>query len=100
MPAFSQVGLNDVAFDKDLVSLTTRRWKYIYHRRAKSEELFDLTVDPAEQNNIAAEDEPGAVPLRNAVAEFLSWERELSEVETAPMEPKARDQLRSLGYLQ
>ncbi|HZG64044.1 MAG TPA: hypothetical protein VEY13_11130, partial [Rubrobacteraceae bacterium] len=48
--------------------------KYIYHFDDKPEELFDLSKDPAEKNNLAAQN-PQEVERRRQ--ELLEWRSEV-----------------------
>jgi arylsulfatase A-like enzyme len=51
--AFSQVGLNDAAPDKDLIAVTTPEYGYILDLVSGDEELYDLKSDPGETRNAA-----------------------------------------------
>jgi len=70
LAAFSQVGLNDVAANKDLVAYTTPKLKYIYDFRNGTEELYNLKKDPKEQRNLTGEQPEEAAKLRQKVREF------------------------------
>ena len=79
----------------ELRGIRTNRWKYI---RAPKPELYDLSQDPAEKTNV----------IQNHAAEVQKFEAQLKavigtdgaeKVETAMVDQRTLDQLKSLGYL-
>jgi choline-sulfatase len=81
----------------ELRAVRTNRWKYI---RAPRPELYDLNSDPTEKNNV----------IQNHAAEVETLERDLKniasldskgieKVETALVDDRVMDQLKSLGYV-
>jgi len=82
------------------------RRKVIHHFQRRSLEVYDLSADPSEQERLAATG-PLAAALLPEFRDWLSghWQRFDKRVRTEGIEPvildaKAKDQLRSLGYLQ
>ena len=77
----------------ELRALRTNRWKYIL---APKPELYDLSQDPAETNNViqrhAAEVEKFQAQLRAIVG------KETETVKTSPVDQRTLDQLKALGY--
>jgi choline-sulfatase len=77
----------------ELRAIRTNRWKYIL---APKPELYDLSQDPAETNNViqshAAEVEKFQAQLRAIVG------KEAETVKTTPVDQRTLDQLKSLGY--
>lgn len=101
LEAFSQVGLNGVAPDKDLVAVTTKELKYILDFESGARELYDLTTDPKEMRNVA-DDNPALVrELEARARRFRAVEaaKRLGFVPGAEIDEELREQLRSLGYL-
>jgi choline-sulfatase len=78
-------------------AVRTARWKYI--ASATEEELYDLSSDPAEARNVAAEQPDVRADLRRAVE---GWRRAypLRLAPSAPLSEEMKQTLRSLGYLQ
>src|SRR5690349_11321347 len=78
----------------ELRAIRTNRWKYI---RAPKPELYDLSQDAAEHNNV----------IQSHAAEVLRFEAQLKKVigidgpekvETAAIDERTLNQLKSLGY--
>lgn len=100
LPAFSQVGLNDVAPGKDLVSLTTPRWKYVLDRKNGVKELYERHKDPGETHNLAIGPLIDTADLDGIVSRFLSASvRRGGPVPHMELDPELILRLRSLGYL-
>jgi arylsulfatase A-like enzyme/Flp pilus assembly protein TadD len=78
----------------ELRGIRTNQWKYI---RAPRPELYDLTRDPGETQNIAA---GHASEVRALEARLVAASRSggPEKVETTPMDEKTLAQLKSLGY--
>ena len=78
----------------ELRAIRTNRWKYI---RAPKPELYDLSEDAAESNNViqrhAAEVQRFEAQLRAAIGTGG-----VEKVETAMVDKRTLDQLQSLGY--
>ena len=64
-----------------------------------AEELYDLTTDPGQHDNIVAEHPERATALRRRACEFI-LERDFHLKARRPISPEARERLESLGYLQ
>jgi arylsulfatase A-like enzyme/Flp pilus assembly protein TadD len=77
----------------ELRAIRTDRWKYI---RAPRPELYDLARDPGESTNVIGHH---AAELRELEAQLKSISPEVEKIETAPVDQRTMQQLRSLGYL-
>ncbi|MFN0193532.1 MAG: tetratricopeptide repeat protein, partial [Aestuariivirga sp.] len=77
----------------ELRSIRTNRWKYI---RAPKPELYDLATDPGESSNVIAIHPVEAQELESKLSSIIGAPE---KVETAPVDRRTMDQLRSLGYL-
>lgn len=97
---FAQVGLNDLAPDRDLLSVTTARWKYIKDRRSDWRRLFDRLADPGEQHDLV-EVRPGIVAeMEERCDHFLrSRDHARRTTEKITVDDAVAEQLRQLGYL-
>ena len=77
----------------ELRAIRTNRWKYIL---APKPELYDLSQDPEETNNViqshAAEVQKFQAELKAIVG------KDTEQVKTSPVDQRTLDQLRSLGY--
>lgn len=92
--------LGDWAADMDgdrRYAYRDHEWKYI--QRPRGEELYDLTEDPNEQENLIDEEPPILDDLRAAIDRH---EEEIDQtrvdVETVEMDEEVKQQLRDLGY--
>ena len=101
LEAFSQVGLNTVGPNKDLIAITTREWKYIFDFLSGKDELYDLTTDPKEAHNLAGEQQPLVARYRQRVYEFKAKQlkKRLRMTPEAEIDEELEAQLKSLGYL-
>lgn len=99
--AFSQVGLNDLAPNKDLVAVTTPEYKYIFDRLSSNEELYVLADDPAERNDVSRTMPDVAAQFRDMVREFYELQAARKPIATgkAKIDPESARRLKSLGYL-
>jgi arylsulfatase A-like enzyme/Tfp pilus assembly protein PilF len=77
----------------ELRGIRTNRWKYI---RAPKPELYDLVQDPAETTNVIA-GHPAEV--QELEAKLKAVTANVEKVETAVVDRRTIEQLRSLGYL-
>jgi tetratricopeptide (TPR) repeat protein len=78
----------------ELRGIRTNRWKYV---RAPKPELYDLVQDPAETKNVIASHPAEARELERKLVGAIGTETE--KVETAALDQRTVDQLKSLGYL-
>ena len=78
----------------ELRGIRTNHWKYI---RAPKPELYDLSRDPKETNNVLAE-HPYEVRKLEAQLAAASRSTGSEKVETTPMDERTLAQLKSLGY--
>ena len=78
----------------ELRAIRTNQWKYI---RAPRPELYDLSRDPKETNNVLAEH---PYEVRKLEAQLVTASRSAGseKVETTPMDERTVAQLKSLGY--
>jgi arylsulfatase A-like enzyme len=99
--AFSQVGLNDAAPDKDLIAVTTPEYGYILDLVSGDEELYDLKSDPGEARNVATSNPAVAKRFREDVLRFrkIQAAKRSSIIEGVELDDELKEQLRSLGYL-
>jgi arylsulfatase A-like enzyme len=86
----------------DQVALRTRKFKMIYHMDESRAELFSLTQDPGEQNDLAAADPQLTAALRDRLT---GWLEESEQQAAAPHEEVSADsamleRLKALGYVE
>src|SRR3954452_4979209 len=81
----------------ELRAIRTTRWKYI---RAPRPELYDLTSDPGETSNVIQQHGPEAQNFEAHLKKFVPpGAKGVEKVETAMLDQRVMDQLKSLGYL-
>jgi tetratricopeptide (TPR) repeat protein len=81
----------------ELRSIRTNRWKYI---RAPRPELYDVVSDPHETNNIIQQHGPEVQKFEAQLKAVVSPDGSGHEkVDTAMVDERVMDQLKSLGYL-
>ncbi len=68
------------ANDDYLLGVREENWKYIYNATIGREQLFDMSRDPAEQTNLAAQSPEQCLSLRQRLAAWLKYEE--SHIET------------------
>jgi len=78
----------------ELRAIRTNRWKYIF---APKPELYDLSKDPTETNNVIQSNAAEAQKLQAELAAIAGKGTE--KVETSTVDQRTLAQLRSLGYL-
>ncbi len=81
----------------ELRAIRTNRWKYI---RAPRPELYDLAADPGETSNVIQQHGPEVRKFEAQLNHAISPDGSGKEkVETAMLDERVMDQLKSLGYL-
>ncbi len=81
----------------ELRAIRTNRWKYI---RAPHPELYDLAGDPGETRNVIQQHGPEVLNFEAQLKKFIPHGGNGGEkVETAMLDERVMDQLKSLGYL-
>jgi choline-sulfatase len=78
----------------ELRAIRTNRWKYI---RAPRPELYELASDPRETNNVIGQHAPEVEKFEAQLKHLTGGGNE--KVETAMVDERVMDQLKSLGYL-
>ena len=77
----------------ELTTITDGRYRYI---RAPREELYDLTADPAQKQNLAQEGLPSQTLLRTALDRLIARPAMGTPAEVAPQD---HEKLEALGYV-
>jgi arylsulfatase A-like enzyme len=85
-------------------SVRTDTEKYIKIEKRRKEELYDLSGDPGEKNDISAENEQGLLQYRALVDTFLEVvsagrEPPSAEQRVAPLTEERKRRLKALGYM-
>ncbi len=75
--------------------------KIIYSREAKRYEIFDLSKDPGEKNNLYSAGENKSERLKKKLAQWVAKQHrvKLSPAQHKPLSPEEIKQLQSLGYI-
>lgn len=105
----SLIGRNDddrvvFATDGQTWKAVSRHWSYIVSKRNDREELYDLSSDPGETRNLAAENAEMAAVARAQVAAMRRQSQEHEymaiSVEEFEMPEEQKEALRKLGYVE
>ncbi len=101
MAGVSRLGAHDVCYSPEnhWNALTDGRWKYIYHAHDGSQQLFDLSTDPGELTDLAADPKfaPEVKKWRKRLTEFLA-ERGPEWVKDGDLVPRTERFLYSPNY--
>ena len=85
-------------FDRDLKSLIMGNYKYIWDSTGR-EELYEIRVDPNEENDIAGREQDMILQFRQILAESTNAGEKRPQFEGAPpIDDATRDALKALGY--
>ena len=84
--------------DLPQVSVRDGSWKFILHTKSGKEELYDLTADPGETNDLTASHETERRRMRLLADSYLSESAE--ETEPVLQTPEMEERLRNLGYIE
>lgn len=79
-----------------LMALSTGRWKYIQAPRA---ELYDVSEDPGELNNLIEQEHHRARILKDRLHTLLQSSRRENDDNRIEMDPETLKRLQSLGYI-
>jgi len=106
-PAVSQIGADGIspATEGEIIALTTGDHKLIWHKKDDTRELYDLSSDPRELHNLAAEDEASSRRLQSQLEQLIY------APEDKPFRPKRSSRavrfdddvlvrLKALGYIE
>jgi arylsulfatase A-like enzyme/Flp pilus assembly protein TadD len=99
VPAYSESLFPRLHFGwSELRSIRMGGWKYV---QAPRPELYDLTRDPGERNNLYAAEGPRAAALRSRLLDTMGGSMETAVVAdgTAKLDPATLQRLASLGYV-
>jgi len=102
LQAISQVGLNDLIKNKNLISIIDGDYKYIHDSISGKEELYNLENDPKERINLAKSAPETLAEFRKIRDNYMSTKR-LAIKRVVPddeFNKELKEQLRSIGYLQ
>ena len=81
----------------DLLALRAGSEKLIFDRKAGDYELYDLSQDSDETQNLASPDNERLAPLRTVLE---TWDQNLGDQEgSVELDPEAEKALRALGYI-
>lgn len=105
---FPKYAISEVAYSGGypLVSIRTETLKYLHLRNSEehalyqteNDELYDLRVDPLEQNNIIDSKPVEAERFRRMALE-MAMERKKKDVQEIPLDKNTIKQLKALGYV-
>lgn len=85
-------------------SMVLGNWKFIYDEIRDSEQVYNLSEDPHERNDLSGQHSEQNKMLRQLLSKWLNYVKTKQKVGPVPDEselftPEQREQLESLGYL-
>ena len=91
------------------MGMVTRHYKYIEHRKNQDEyplypitkgtiEVYDLSTDPGEENNLAQDLPDLAKQLKRRMNQYLSFRSSHPPLIEGVVDPKTEERLKALGY--
>ena len=104
-----QVSLSEVSPDYSyseldrgarLKAIVTGQWKYIYNYKNKKEQLYNVTLDPLEQNNLSNKRREQCNRLNKRLSRWVSQSKKYPPgVKPIELSPQEEEKLKSLGYI-
>lgn len=92
---------NVISENSKKIAIRSEHWKYIYDRESATEELYNLHVDPQEQNNLSQTEHEVINEFRSELNAHLSMiERTAIHLPDVELEKEVKERLRRLGYFQ
>jgi arylsulfatase A-like enzyme len=84
-----------------LKTIQTPEWKYIYNYTAKTEELYNIKLDPLEYNNLTDKNTKQRTKLKEQLFKWVSTGRKYpTQKKTIQLSPQEKEKLQGLGYIQ
>jgi len=100
-PAYSELrdSFHKGRGDRPIASVRDGEWKFIAHQSPGAAELFHLTPDPGESQNLIASGKERAELMSAALDAYVQGAPEAFEPR-GELSPEVEEQLRGLGYLE
>jgi len=84
-----------------LKTIVTPQWKYIFSYRDKTDQLYNITSDPLELNNLAGENIKQRNQLKEELFEWVSNSKKYPvKRQPAQLSPQEKEKLKGLGYIE
>ncbi len=84
-----------------LKTIQTPEWKYIYNYKAKTDELYNIKLDPLEYNNLTDKNTKQRTKLKEQLFKWVSTGRKYpTKKKTIQLSPQEKEKLQGLGYIQ
>lgn len=96
----SHYNFSELDTENIVKAIITPEWKYIYDYKNKKEQLYDVTLDPIEQNNLSDERREQCNTLNKKLSSWVSQSKKYPPGEK-PIElsPREEEKLKTLGYI-
>jgi len=91
---------SEIMGDGCLKSIRTPVWKLIYNFTDNNYELYNLSIDPKEINNLAGKEPEQFKILKGNLDKWMSRKRPDIVSLNKPLDRQSKEKLHSLGYLQ
>ena len=78
----------------------TPEWKYIYNFKKKTEQLYNISLDPSELNNLVDEKTDQSNQLKDKLFNWIAQaKRYPTKKQGFQLTPQEKEKLQGLGYI-
>ncbi len=96
----SNSNFSELDTERTLKSIITPKWKYIYNYRDKTDELYNIKIDPLELNNLTDKEPEKQNQLKSQLFEWVSNSKKYgTEKYSFKLLKQEEDSLKALGYI-
>ena len=84
-----------------LKTIMTSKWKYIYDYKDKTEQLYNIKLDPLELDNLADKKTELCKQRKEQLFDWVSKAKKYpTKKQHFKLSPKEKEKLKGLGYIQ
>jgi arylsulfatase A-like enzyme len=96
----SDYNFSELDTEKLIKTIITPQWKYVYNYENKKEQLFNISVDPMEQNDLSDKEREQCNRLKEKLSNWVAQSKKYPPVENpVGLSPDEKEKLKNLGYI-